>query len=327
MDALLQNLKAVAEDTRLRILALCGQTELSVSELTSILNQSQPRVSRHLKLLVEAGLLDRFREGQWAFYRASEKDLPNGFAPALLALIPFDDPVFERDRARLEMVRQERASKAEAFFKENAAEWDGIRRLHVDDASVEEALLELLPDRPGWEHLDIGTGTGRILKIISPKAKRAVGIDLSLEMLTVARSTLAGPEFANCRVRHGDMQQLPLDDDSFDVVTFHLVLHYAERPKLVLSEATRPLRPGGKVIVVDFAPHDESHLRTEHAHRWLGFTDNEMHNWFAHAGLVPEDTVHLPGNPLTVSLWSAIKPGNDHVSANLVNAEGTSSWL
>ena len=233
MDALLQNLKAVAEDTRLRILALCGQTELSVSELTSILNQSQPRVSRHLKLLVEAGLLDRFREGQWAFYRASEKDLPNGFAPALLALIPFDDPVFERDRARLEMVRQERASKAEAFFKENAAEWDGIRRLHVDDASVEEALLELLPDRPGWEHLDIGTGTGRILKIISPKAKRAVGIDLSLEMLTVARSTLAGPEFANCRVRHGDMQQLPLDDDSFDVVTFHLVIHYAERPELV----------------------------------------------------------------------------------------------
>ncbi len=327
MDALLQNLKAVAEDTRLRILALCGQTELSVSELTSILNQSQPRVSRHLKLLVEAGLLDRFREGQWAFYRASEKDLPNGFAPALLALIPFDDPVFERDRARLEMVRQERASKAEAFFKENAAEWDGIRRLHVDDASVEEALLELLPDRPGWEHLDIGTGTGRILKIISPKAKRAVGIDLSLEMLTVARSTLAGPEFANCRVRHGDMQQLPLDDDSFDVVTFHLVLHYAERPELVFSEATRPLRPDGKVIVVDFAPHDESHLRTEHAHRWLGFSDNEMHNWFADAGLVPEDTIHLAGNPLTVSIWSAIKPGNDHVSANIANAEGTSSWF
>ena len=327
MDALLQNLKAVAEDTRLRILALCGQTELSVSELTSILNQSQPRVSRHLKLLVEAGLLDRFREGQWAFYRASEKDLPNGFAPALLALIPFDEPVFERDRGRLEMVRQERASKAEAFFKENAAEWDGIRRLHVDDASVEEALLELLPDRSGWEHLDIGTGTGRILKIISPKAKRAVGIDLSLEMLTVARSTLAGPEFANCRVRHGDMQQLPLDDDSFDVVTFHLVLHYAERPELVLSEATRSLRPGGKVIVVDFAPHDEAHLRTEHAHRWLGFTDNEMHNWFAHAGLVSEDTVHLAGNPLTVSLWSAIKPGNDHVSANSANTEGTPSWL
>ncbi|MEC7397748.1 MAG: metalloregulator ArsR/SmtB family transcription factor, partial [Pseudomonadota bacterium] len=315
------------EDTRLRILALCAQTELSVSEITSILNQSQPRVSRHLKLLVEAGLLDRFREGQWAFYRASEKDLPNGFAPALLALIPFDDPVFERDRARLEMVRQERASKAEAFFKENAAEWDGIRRLHVDDASVEEAVLELLPDRPGWEHLDIGTGTGRILKIISPKAKRAVGIDLSLEMLTVARSTLAGPEFANCRVRHGDMQQLPLDDDSFDVVTFHLVLHYAERPELVFSEATRPLRPGGKVIVVDFAPHDESHLRTEHAHRWLGFTDNEMHNWFAHAGLVPEDTILLAGNPLTVSIWSAIKPGNDHVSANIANAERTSPWF
>ena len=327
MDALLQNLKAVAEDTRLRVLALCGQTELSVSELTSILNQSQPRVSRHLKLLVEAGLLDRFREGPWAFYRASEKDLSNGFAPALLALIPFEDPVFEQDRARLEVVREERALRAELFFKENAAEWNGICRLHVDDASVERALLELLPDRPDWEHLDIGTGTGRILKIISPKAKRAVGVDLSLEMLAVARSTLAGPNSTNCSVRHGDMQQLPLDDASFDVVTFHLVLHYAERPELVLSEATRQLRPGGKVIVVDFAPHDELHLRTEHAHRWLGFTDNEMHNWFAHAGLVPEDTIQLAGNPLTVSFWSAIKPRNDHVLANLANAEVTSSWF
>ena len=121
-------------------------------------------------------------------------------------------------------------------------------------------------------------------------------------MLTVARSTLAGPEFANCRVRHGDMQQVPLDDVSFDVVTFHLVFHYAKRPESVLSEATRPLRPGGKVIVVDFAPHDESHLKTEHAHRWLGFTDNEMHHWFTHAGLVPGDTIYLAGNPLTVSL-------------------------
>jgi len=327
MEALLQSLKAVAEDTRLRILALCGQTELSVSELTTILNQSQPRVSRHLKLLVEAGLLERFREGPWAFYRVSETDLPKGFAPALLALIPFDDPVFAQDRTRLEIVRQERASKAEAFFKENAAEWDGIRRLHVDDESVEEALLELLPDRPGWEHLDIGTGTGRILKFIAPKAKRAVGIDLSLEMLTVARSALAGPEFANCRVRHGDMQRLPLEENSFDVVTFHLVLHYAERPEFVLSEATRPLRPGGKVIVVDFAPHGESHLRTEHAHRWLGFTDSEMQDWFAHAGLVPEDVIHLAGNPLTVTLWSATKPGNDQLTANLPNTEGTSSWF
>ena len=326
MNVFLKSLKGVAEETRLRILALCGQTELSVSELTSILNQSQPRVSRHLKLLVEAGLLERFREGPWAFYRASEKDRPNGFAPALLALIPLNDPVFEEDRARLEIVRQKRILKADGFFKQNAAEWDSIRRLHINDASVEEALLELLPARPGWEHLDIGTGTGRILKIISPKVRRAVGIDLSLEMLTVARSALAGPDFANCRVRHGDMQRLSLDNDSFDVVTFHLVLHYAERPELVLSEAMRPLRPGGKIIVVDFAPHCEAHLMTEHAHRWLGFTDIEMQNWFAHAGLIPEDTIHLVGNPLTVSLWSAAKPGNGHTPADLLNTEGTSSW-
>ena len=326
MNTFLKSLKGVAEETRLRILALCGETELSVSELTSILNQSQPRVSRHLKLLVEAGLLERFREGPWAFYRASEKDRPNGFAPALLALIPLNDPVFKEDRARLEMVRNLRVSKAEGFFKRNAAEWDGIRGLHINDASVEEALLELLPTQSGWEHLDVGTGTGRILKIIAPKARRAVGIDLSIEMLTVARSALAGPEFANCQVRHGDMQRLPLDKDTFDVVTFHLVLHYAERPELVLLEATRPLRPNGKVIVVDFAPHSEAHLMTEHAHRWLGFTDSEIQNWFTQAGLIPEDTIHLLGNPLTVSLWSATKPGNGHTPAGLLNTEGTSSW-
>tara|TARA_B100000676_G_scaffold308209_1_gene368476 strand:- start:887 stop:1870 length:984 start_codon:yes stop_codon:yes gene_type:complete len=326
MNIFLKSLKGIAEETRLRILALCGKTELSVSELTSILNQSQPRVSRHLKLLVEAGLLERFREGPWAFYRASEKDRPDGFAPALLALIPLNDPVFEEDRARLEMVRQNRISKAESFFKQNAKEWDGIRRLHINDASVEEALLEFLPARSGWEHLDIGTGTGRILKIIAPKAKRAVGIDLSLEMLSVARSALASPEFSNCQVRHGDMQRLPFENDTFDVATFHLVLHYAERPELVLSEATRLLRPSGKLIVVDFAPHCEAHLMEEHAHRWLGFTDNEMQNWFTHAGLTPDDTIHLAGNPLTVSLWSATKPSNDHTSAGLLNTEGTSSW-
>jgi len=308
MDRLLQGLRAAAEDTRMRILALCGETELSVSELTQILSQSQPRVSRHLKLMVEAGLLERFREGTWAFYRTKESEAAGSLAAALLALIPDDDPTVTADRARLETVRRIRTLKATEFFRKNAGEWDEIRRLHVNDTLVERALLELLPDKTGWDHLDIGTGTGRILEVVAPLAGRAIGVDLSHEMLTVARSNLAESNLANCRVRHGDMQQLPLASASCDVATFHLVLHYAEAPDSAIAEATRVLRPGGRVVVVDFAPHREARLMSEHAHRWLGFTDDEMTGWFLAAGLTPGNPIHLKGKPLTVCLWPAFKP-------------------
>ena len=240
MDALLQNLKAVAEDTRLRILALCGQTELSVSELTSILNQSQPRVSRHLKLLVEAGLLDRFREGQWAFYRASEKDLPNGFAPALLALIPFDDPVFERDRARLEMVRQG-TRESGSVFQGKCGGMDGIRRLsrrrRIRRRGVTGALAG--PTRLGT-FLRYRNWTGRILKDYFSEGETRCRNRPLLEMLTVARSTLAGPSLPTVVCDTATCNNFPLDDDSFDVVTFHLVLHYAERPELAFFGSNPP---------------------------------------------------------------------------------------
>lgn len=325
MDELLQGLRAAAEDTRLRILALCGETELSVSELTKILGQSQPRVSRHLKLMVEAGLLERFREGTWAFYRVAESPMERALPQALLALIPENDPTRLRDRSRLETVRQERAARAAEFFRQNADDWDEIRRLHVDDASVEKALLELLPTEIGWEHVDIGTGTGRILEIIAPKVKRAVGIDLSHEMLTVARSNLAQADQSNCHVRYGDMRQMELQPESFDVATFHLVLHYADDPSIVLSEAARVLRPGGQLIVIDFAPHLESHLISEHAHRWLGFTDAEMSTWFSAAGLQPAQTIHLSGDPLTVCLWSAERP-NNAATYQAESAREVQSW-
>lgn len=326
MERLLSGLRAAAEETRLRILSLCGETELSVSELTQILGQSQPRVSRHLKLLVDAGLLERFREGAWAFYRIAETEGDAALADALLKLIPRDDPDRLRDRARLEAVRQERAQRAAEFFRQNAAQWDEIRRLHVDDSSVERALMELLPDDKGWDHLDIGTGTGRILEIVAPLTNRAVGIDLSHEMLTVARSNLARSDLGSCHVRHGDMQQLQLQAASFDVATFHLVLHYAEDPANALGEAARVLRPGGRIIVVDFAPHQETHFLSEHAHRWLGFTDSEMTGWFLEAGLVPVQTVQLSGKPLTLCLWSAKVPASKAADPSSPAERGAVEW-
>lgn len=325
MEHLLQGLRAAAEDTRLRILALCGRTELSVSELTHILGQSQPRVSRHLKLLVDAGLLERFREGTWAFYRIAESGRSADLARQLLALVDGADPTFAGDRQRLETVRARRTEQATAFFKQNAAEWDRIRRMHVDDEKIEQALLGLLPDGDAWEHVDIGTGTGRILEIVAAHTQRAVGIDLSREMLMVARSNLAKSELTNCHVRHGDMQQLPLPAESYDVATFHLVLHYATDPAGAIAEAARVLKREGRLIVIDFAPHHEEHLIREHAHLWMGFTDAEISKWFAEAGLVPIEPVHLPGDPLTVCLWAATRPAVAH-PATTRTLEGADTW-
>jgi ArsR family transcriptional regulator len=309
MNQLLSGLRAAAEPTRLRILALCARGELTVSDLTAILGQSQPRVSRHLKVLVEAGLLQRLREGTWAFYRLSDTGAAAGLARGLVAFIPEGNDVVARDLERLEAVKKLRADIASSFFRQNAGDWDDIRKLYINDEEVERALLALLPQREVHSLLDIGTGTGRILEVFGKEIDRGVGIDLSREMLAVARVNLDKLGLLNCHVRYGDMNQLPLTYESFDAVTFHLVLHYAEDPAAAIREAVRFLDPGGRLVVVDFAPHEEDKLRTEHAHRWLGFEDGEVRSWFKAAGLTPGRTVRLPGNPLTVCLWPAMRDG------------------
>lgn len=291
----------------MRILALCMHGELTVSELTGILNQSQPRVSRHLKLLVEAGLLRRFREGTWAFYRLAETGSSAELARALTALVPSDDNGRLRDLERLREVKSARAARAAEFFRRNASQWDEIRSLYIDDEEVERALLATLPTRNGDRLLDVGTGTGRILEMFGESIERGVGIDLSREMLAVARVNLERRGLGNCQVRHGDMNQLPLAQESFDAVTFHLALHYADDPAAALREAARFLSPGGRLVVIDFAPHSEKALRKEHAHRWLGFDDAEMGSWMRAGGLEMRKVVRLPGKPLTVCLWPAVR--------------------
>lgn len=308
MEDLLAALKAAAEPTRLRLLALLEYNELTVSELTQILGQSQPRVSRHLKLMAEAGLVERFSEGTWAFYRVAENELGRALTRSIVDLIVEEDPVLARDLERLDQVKAARAESAAAYFTENAAIWDTIRSLYMPEAEVEKAVLELLGGEPVAKLLDIGTGTGRILELFKERAERGMGIDLSREMLAVARARLEDAGCNQFQVRHGDMYHLPFGPSSVDAISIHQVLHYADEPAAAIREAARVLAPGGRLAVVDFAPHQLESLRDEHAHRRLGFTHDEVAAWFESAGLVPIAPTELAGDPLTVTIWAADAP-------------------
>jgi ubiquinone/menaquinone biosynthesis C-methylase UbiE/DNA-binding transcriptional ArsR family regulator len=307
-DDLVNCLRGAAEPTRMRLLKLCRNAELSVGELTDILGQSQPRVSRHLKVLVDAGLLVRAREGTNAFYRAATGGQGGALVDFLDGFLDGDDAILSADRSRLEQVRAQRAAVAAAYFRRNAEQWDRIRSLYVDEADVEASLVDLVPAGRYVDHLDVGTGTGRIVELVASRVEHGIGIDLSREMLTLARSRLDRAGLATCHVRHGDMYRLPWPDDTFDLVTFHLVLHFAEDPAAAIKEAARVLRSDGRLIVVDFAPHDLEFLRTEHAHRRLGLGEAEVNEWMVEAGLDPMSATKLPGGQLTVMIWSADRP-------------------
>jgi ubiquinone/menaquinone biosynthesis C-methylase UbiE len=305
-------LRAAGDTTRLRLLLLLREAELTVSELTQILGQSQPRVSRHLKLLCEAGLLERFKEGTWVFYRAADEEAATQFIETMRALVDSaNDPVFGSDLRRLAEVRAARADEAAAYFKANAPNWERLRSLHVPERKVEEAILRLLGEVDSESVLDAGTGTGRMLELLSPHIARGVGIDVSPEMLSIARDRLR--DAPHCQVRLGDVYRLPFVEQSFDAVLFHQVLHYLDDPASALREALRVLKPGGRVLVVDFAPHELEFLRAEHAHRRLGFSDREVKAWFRAAGLkLSADEVLAPSaksEKLTVMVWLAQAPG------------------
>ena len=311
LDTLLVGLRAAAEHTRLRILALCARGELSVTELTRILGQSQPRVSRHLKLMVEAGLLERMPEGAQVYFRLADNSDSARLARSLVELIPLDDVGLNRDLSRLQQVREARAARAQEYFQTVADSWDSIRSLYVPQAEVEAKLIETIGEESIGELVDIGTGTGRILEILSPHVDRGVGIDLSSGMLTVARSNIENSGLDNIHVRQGDMYRLPLEDDSVDLAVVHMVLHYSDDPLEAIREAARVLRPGGRLLVIDFAAHTLEQLRTEHSHHRLGFSDDEIRKCFRSARLKPQATVqHLVGEPLTVCFWQARKAKN-----------------
>ena len=315
MEHLLACLRAAAEPTRLRLLALAARGAFCVMEFTEVLGQSQPRLSRHLKLLCDCGLLDRVREGANVWFA-----LPTGedgaLARELVGRLPADDPVLEADRRQAARVLAERARVASESFRQKGADWDEMRALDLPAQAVESAILGLIP--PGAEGrlpggyvpearlLDIGTGTGRVLELLAPRVRQALGIDASKSMLALARSRLSGPGFAHCAVRLADMYRLPLADGSFDIIVLQMVLHHAEDPQGAVREATRVLAPGGILLVIDLAAHDRIDLTGKLAHRWPGFSDETINRMFTTAAVEWRDPVTIPG-PLSIRIWPAIR--------------------
>jgi len=310
MNDALAIFRALADPTRLRIVALLRVMELSVGELAQVLGQSQPRVSRHVKILADAGLTDRRREGSWVFLALGD---PRRVAPIFGAIDAWSQGEGQSDisgdLARLDAVRAERSIAAERYFEGHAAEWDAIRSLHVAEAEVEAAIGRALGEGPIGRLVDVGTGTGRMLELLGPRAESAIGIDRSPEMLRFARAKLSSrADMARAELRQGDMYALPLQDRSADLVVLHLVLHYAQQPAAAVAEAARLLGPGGRLLIADFAPHEREELRDQAAHARLGFSDHQMAEWFGAAGLAPAQIEALEGGELTVKLWLGERP-------------------
>ena len=313
MDELIEQLRAVAEPTRLRIVVALESCELTVSEICTVLGQSQPRVSRHLRLLTDAGLLQRHAEGTSAYFGlrsdADGKDLLAAIAP----MINLATPVLQRDQGRLEAVRSGRADRAAEYFAQVAEEWNELREMHAPTTEVEEAMLAAVSTPFVESVLDIGTGTGRILELFADRTRRGLGVDLSRQMLGVARARLDDDRLSHCAVRQGDIYDLDIDGGSHSVVVLHHVLHFLSDPASALAVAEQVLSPGGTLLIVDFASHDLEWFRTNHAHSHLGFADHEIADWCAMYELDSPTVQHFPPPPgsgteaLTVTLWTVKK--------------------
>jgi ArsR family transcriptional regulator len=320
-------LRALADPTRLRIMRLLAAMELAVGELALVLGQSQPRVSRHVRILCDAGLAERRKEGSWVFLRSAigpGRAPPLGAAAAqLLAVAEESDAQFaarcSEDRRHLAAIRAAREASAAAYFARYATEWDNLRALHSPDAPVEAALQSALGDQGLGALLDVGTGTGRIAQLLAPHATQVTALDNSPEMLRLARARLQHLDAAALELVQGDFTALPFAEAQFDTVVFHQVLHYAQEPERALAEAARVTKPGGTIAVVDFAAHDREELRSQHAHARLGFSDEQMLALLGEAGFTPAPPTALPGTPLTVKIWTGAR-GNAFTSARASKA-------
>ncbi len=301
--------RALADPTRLRIVALLRAMELSVGELAQVLAQSQPRVSRHVKILCDAGLARRRKEGSWVFLcpgRAERMD-------PLFKTIDYWEAVEGKDHwvvadaARLAAVRADRAAAAQTYFAQYADQWDAIRSLHVAESEVESAMSDALGEADLGQFVDIGTGTGRMIELFGGNAKHCIGIDRSPEMLRLARTKLSEQSGLSYELQQGDITRLGLADASADTVVMHQVLHFLPAPELAIAEAARIVAPGGRLLIVDFAPHDQEELRIRDAHSRLGFSDEQIATGFSAAGLTMSKVQNLAGGTLTVKLWLGVK--------------------
>ncbi|MEN9855259.1 MAG: hypothetical protein RLZZ157_385 [Pseudomonadota bacterium] len=319
MNDVIEIVRAIGEPTRLRILALLARGEMAAGEMSTVLNQSQPRVSRHLKLLAEAGLIERRPEGAWVFFRLTTDATASRIASAILAEIPADDFVLARDMERLAQVQAHRELQAQAYFEAAAEEWETLRRLHQPDETVESSLVEAVAGKSFDFHIDLGSGTGRMLDVFSHCAKRGEGIDSSRKMLALARARFDTGAGLAKSMRQGDILALPYADHSADLVTIHQVLHYLREPHLAIAEASRVLRAGGLLLIADFALHNFEELREKHAHRRLGFADQDVVLWCEQAGLTMQGVRHvaprLGEEGLAVTIWIATRAAGSRAAS------------
>lgn len=310
-------IRALADPTRLRIMRLLARMELAVGELALVLGQSQPRVSRHIRILCDAGLAARRREGAWVFVHCP---LPGGngaaggigaAVSALLASAEGEDRLFAgqcaADRRRLAAIRAARETAAANYFATHADEWDRLRSLHSADAEVEAALGRAVGRGGLGAFLDIGTGTGRMAELFAPRARHVTGLDKSPDMLRLARARLQSLPADRFELVQGDFSAMPLADGAFDTVLLHQVLHYAQAPGEVLAEAARVTRPGGRIVIADYAAHDREELRQRHAHARLGFREDQLVQSLSEAGFEPGEVRSIPGSELTVAIWTGTR--------------------
>ena len=313
MEDAVDVLKAIGEPTRMRLLILLSQSDLTVSDLTDILGQSQPRISRHLKLLADAGLIERYQEGAWAYFRSIKEGRNANLLRQIIEGLSRDDKILSHDHERLVSVKETRAAKAQEYFSLNAESWEEIRRHHVPEERVEKELCNIIGSAPINSLLDLGTGTGRILELLQGQYRRGLGVDASHRMLTIARDKLDKAGITHASVRQGDIFNLSFERQSFDLIIIHQVLHFLYDPAPAIKEATKMLSPGGRMVVIDFAPHDLDYLRSDFAHARLGFPHETVAEWMKSQGLDVEKISDLtPQNEqdqkLTVTIWMGKDP-------------------
>lgn len=303
--------RALGDPTRLRIVQLLREMELAVGEIAIVVGQSQPRVSRHIRILVDSGLVERRREGSWVFLNLSSDETERALGH-LLDVVPRDPAEVlwkEADLARLAAIRAERARAAEDYFATHAEHWDAIRSLHAPEAEVEQAMAGMLHEAPLGAMLDIGTGTGRMATLFADKASRVTAIDRSPDMLRLARAKTPEILAEKIRFQIGDFYGLPVDDASIDTALLHQVLHYAQQPERVIADVARVLAEDGRLLIADFAAHEREDLRQRAAHARLGFSDAQIESWYRAAGIDLMETRALEGGELTVKLWLGRRRG------------------
>lgn len=289
----LSTLKALADPVRLRLVAILAHGELTVQELTDILHMGQSRISRHLKILCDAGVLTAKRQGTWGYYRlASGNTFFTGMRPLLEEQLS-DLPGRQDDLEGLTRILDERRRRTRAFFDAHARQWDVLAREVLPTAPYRDALLSAVPS--GGCLVEVGVGTGKLLMELRQRATMVIGIDNSAPMLAEAGRQMMLDGLPDVDLRLGDMAHLPIHDSGADTAVLNMVLHHAPQPLTVLAEAHRVLRPAGTLIIADLCRHEAEWARERLADQWLGFEMDELSAWLRQAGFYPEPAHMIAG--------------------------------